>query len=69
MQEIQPRDTNDFFNSARELDTHHGDNDVQATHTPSNNSGESYREGEICSSLVQFKIITGLLTAELDLSC
>lgn len=40
LQEIQPRDTNDFFNSARELDTHLGDDDMQATHTPSHISGE-----------------------------
>ncbi|XP_042358035.1 thyroid adenoma-associated protein [Plectropomus leopardus] len=46
LQEIQPRDTNDFFTSARELDTHHGDDHTksQSTHTPSPNTGsESYR--------------------------
>lgn len=42
LQEIQPRDTNDFFTSARELDTHPGDDDTQTrtTHTPSLNTGE-----------------------------
>ncbi|CAJ1066908.1 thyroid adenoma-associated protein [Xyrichtys novacula] len=41
LQEIQPRDTNDFFTSARELDTHPEDNQ---THTPSlNTGGEGYR--------------------------
>lgn len=38
--EIQPRDTNDFFTSARELDTHRRDGDTQnqTSHTP--NTGE-----------------------------
>ncbi|XP_039994968.1 thyroid adenoma-associated protein isoform X2 [Xiphias gladius] len=41
LQEIQPRDTNDFFTSARELDTHHGDDH---THTTSlDTGGEGYR--------------------------
>ncbi|XP_034080889.1 thyroid adenoma-associated protein isoform X3 [Gymnodraco acuticeps] len=35
LQEIQPRDSNDFFTSARELDTHTGDDQTQTTHTPS----------------------------------
>uniref|UniRef100_A0A4W6FWN5 tRNA (32-2'-O)-methyltransferase regulator THADA n=1 Tax=Lates calcarifer TaxID=8187 RepID=A0A4W6FWN5_LATCA len=46
LQEIQPRDTNDFFTSARQLDTHHGDDQTQSqtTHTPSlDTGGESYR--------------------------
>ncbi|XP_044070655.1 thyroid adenoma-associated protein isoform X3 [Siniperca chuatsi] len=46
LQEIQPRDTNDFFTSTRELDTHHGDDDTQTqtTHTPSLDTGsEGYR--------------------------
>ncbi|KAM7385101.1 hypothetical protein PAMP_001198 [Pampus punctatissimus] len=46
LQEIQPRDTNDFFNSARELDTHDGDDHTktQITHTPSlHTGGEGYR--------------------------
>ncbi|XP_037638453.1 thyroid adenoma-associated protein [Sebastes umbrosus] len=46
LQEIQPRDTNDFFTSARELDSHHGDDhtQTQTTHTSSLNAGgESYR--------------------------
>lgn len=46
LQEIQPRDTNDFFTSARELDTHHGDDhtQIQTTHTPSlEKGGEGYR--------------------------
>ncbi|XP_042288889.1 thyroid adenoma-associated protein isoform X2 [Thunnus maccoyii] len=46
LQEIQPRDTNDFFNNARELDTHDGDDDAQTqtTHTPSlDTGGEGYR--------------------------
>ncbi|XP_030603636.1 thyroid adenoma-associated protein isoform X2 [Archocentrus centrarchus] len=41
LQEIQPRDTNDFFTSARELDTQQGDDH---THTPSTGTGgEGYR--------------------------
>ncbi len=42
LQEIQPRDTNDFFTSARELDTHHGDDhtQTQTTHTPLLETGE-----------------------------
>ncbi|XP_069001377.1 thyroid adenoma-associated protein [Embiotoca jacksoni] len=46
LQEIQPRDTNDFFTSARELDTHQGDDrtQTQTTHTPSfDTGGEGYR--------------------------
>ncbi|XP_017296045.1 thyroid adenoma-associated protein isoform X2 [Kryptolebias marmoratus] len=46
LQEIQPRDTNDFFSSARELDTHQGDDlsPFQTTHTPSISTGsEAYR--------------------------
>uniref|UniRef100_A0A8C4DGL9 tRNA (32-2'-O)-methyltransferase regulator THADA n=1 Tax=Dicentrarchus labrax TaxID=13489 RepID=A0A8C4DGL9_DICLA len=44
LQEIQPRDTNDFFTSARELDTHPGDTQTQTTHTPSlDTGGEGYR--------------------------
>ncbi|XP_029306193.1 thyroid adenoma-associated protein [Cottoperca gobio] len=46
LQEIQPRDTNDFFTSSRELDTHRGDDhtQTQTTHTPSlNTGGEGYR--------------------------
>ncbi|XP_040906443.1 thyroid adenoma-associated protein [Toxotes jaculatrix] len=47
LQEIQPRDTNDFFTNARELDTHHGDENntqCQTTHTPSLDAGgEGYR--------------------------
>ncbi|KAM7408173.1 hypothetical protein PAMA_002048 [Pampus argenteus] len=46
LQEIQPRDTNDFFNNARELDTHDGDDhtQTQTTHTPSlDTGGEGYR--------------------------
>ncbi|XP_034753231.1 thyroid adenoma-associated protein isoform X2 [Etheostoma cragini] len=46
LQEIQPRDTNDFFTRARELDTHRGDDhtQIQTTHTPSpNTGGEGYR--------------------------
>ncbi|XP_071780883.2 thyroid adenoma-associated protein [Centroberyx gerrardi] len=47
LQEIQPRDSNDFFTSARELDAHHGDDDThtQTTHTPTpdNSGGEGYR--------------------------
>uniref|UniRef100_I3J4G4 tRNA (32-2'-O)-methyltransferase regulator THADA n=1 Tax=Oreochromis niloticus TaxID=8128 RepID=I3J4G4_ORENI len=41
LQEIQPRDTNDFFTSARELDTQQGDSHTQ---TPSlDTGGEGYR--------------------------
>ncbi|XP_059214737.1 thyroid adenoma-associated protein [Centropristis striata] len=46
LQEIQPRDTNDFFTSARELDTQRADDHTQTknTHTPSlNTGGEGYR--------------------------
>ncbi|XP_049927427.1 thyroid adenoma-associated protein [Epinephelus moara] len=46
LQEIQPRDTNDFFTSARELETHHGEDhtQTQTAHTPSlNTGGEGYR--------------------------
>uniref|UniRef100_A0A3B4WC26 tRNA (32-2'-O)-methyltransferase regulator THADA n=1 Tax=Seriola lalandi dorsalis TaxID=1841481 RepID=A0A3B4WC26_SERLL len=46
LQEIQPRDTNDFFTSARELDTHHGDDHTQSqtTHISSlDTGGEGYR--------------------------
>lgn len=46
LQEIQPRDTNDFFTSARELDTQPGDDHTltQKTHTPSlDTGGEGYR--------------------------
>ncbi|XP_060943826.1 thyroid adenoma-associated protein [Limanda limanda] len=44
LQEIQPRDTNDFFDSARELDAHQGDDHSQTSHTPSlNTGGEGYR--------------------------
>ncbi|XP_031732003.1 thyroid adenoma-associated protein [Anarrhichthys ocellatus] len=45
LQEIQPRDTNDFFTSARELDTAHCDHTQTRTpHTPSlNTGGEGYR--------------------------
>ncbi|XP_035807135.2 thyroid adenoma-associated protein isoform X2 [Amphiprion ocellaris] len=46
LQEIQPRDTNDFFTRARELDTHQEDDctPTQTTHTPSlNTGGEGYR--------------------------
>ncbi|KAM3863138.1 thyroid adenoma-associated protein [Diretmus argenteus] len=47
LQEIQPRDSNDFFTSARELDTHTGDHHThaQTTHTPTrgNAGGEGYR--------------------------
>lgn len=41
LQEIQPRDTNDFFMSARELDTQPGDDHAQTqkTHTPSLDTG------------------------------
>lgn len=42
LQEIQPRDTNDFFTSARELDTHQEDDHTQSqtTHTPSLDRGQ-----------------------------
>ncbi|XP_061693127.1 thyroid adenoma-associated protein isoform X2 [Syngnathoides biaculeatus] len=46
MQEIQPRDTNDFFTSARELDTHdeEDEEETQTTHTVSpHTGGEGYR--------------------------
>ncbi|XP_062257166.1 thyroid adenoma-associated protein isoform X1 [Platichthys flesus] len=46
LQEIQPRDTNDFFDSARELDAHQGDDHThsQTSRTPSlNTGGEGYR--------------------------
>ncbi|KAM6956245.1 thyroid adenoma-associated protein [Aplochiton taeniatus] len=40
LQEIQPRDTNDFFTSARELDTQSGG---EEDHTHHSGSGEGYR--------------------------
>ncbi|KAK2823947.1 hypothetical protein Q5P01_021122 [Channa striata] len=46
LQEIQPRDTNDFFTSARELDKPHEDDHThcKTPHTPSlNKGGEGYR--------------------------
>ncbi|XP_026211398.1 thyroid adenoma-associated protein [Anabas testudineus] len=46
LQEIQPRDTNDFFTSARELNTHQEDDHTrrQTPHTPLlNTGGEGYR--------------------------
>ncbi|KAM4729595.1 thyroid adenoma-associated protein isoform 2-T4 [Anableps anableps] len=46
LQEIQPRDSNDFFNSARELETPQGDDRTQppTRHTPPPNAdGEDYR--------------------------
>ncbi|XP_029030898.1 thyroid adenoma-associated protein [Betta splendens] len=46
LQEIQPRDTNDFFTSTRELDTHQKDDQTQCptTHSSSVNTvGEGYR--------------------------
>lgn len=41
LQEIQPRDTNDFFTSARELEAHCEDDDSQAgtTNRLSQNAG------------------------------
>ncbi|XP_077468779.1 thyroid adenoma-associated protein isoform X1 [Stigmatopora argus] len=46
LQEIQPRDTNDFFNSARELDTH-DEEEQEETHTKTqvalDTDGEGYR--------------------------
>ncbi|XP_041865612.1 thyroid adenoma-associated protein [Melanotaenia boesemani] len=44
LQEIQPRDSNDFFNNARELDTNLGDDHTQTTHMPPlHTGGEGYR--------------------------
>uniref|UniRef100_A0A3Q2TPU4 tRNA (32-2'-O)-methyltransferase regulator THADA n=1 Tax=Fundulus heteroclitus TaxID=8078 RepID=A0A3Q2TPU4_FUNHE len=46
LQEIQPRDTNDFFNSARELETAQGEDQPgsKTPHTPPRNAdGEGYR--------------------------
>lgn len=40
LQEIQPRDTNDFFTSARELNTERMD-DRHSTRTPTLNTGQS----------------------------
>lgn len=37
LQEIQPKDTNDFFTSARELDSQQGDDHM---HAPSLETGE-----------------------------
>ncbi|XP_056902918.1 thyroid adenoma-associated protein isoform X1 [Takifugu flavidus] len=73
LQEIQPRDTNDFFNSARELDTHQGDND---THTPSHISGdEGYRVTAqmvlVCCwrSMKEVAMLLGQLCQSLPLHC
>lgn len=40
LQEIQPRDTNDFFTDARELED--GDDQQQKTHTASLDTGEFF---------------------------
>uniref|UniRef100_A0A674NJE3 tRNA (32-2'-O)-methyltransferase regulator THADA n=1 Tax=Takifugu rubripes TaxID=31033 RepID=A0A674NJE3_TAKRU len=73
LQEIQPRDTNDFFNSARELDTHQGDDD---THTPSHISGdEGYRVTAqmvlVCCwrSMKEVAMLLGQLCQSLPLHC
>ncbi|KAI4812653.1 hypothetical protein KUCAC02_024023, partial [Chaenocephalus aceratus] len=47
LQEIQPRDSNDFFTSARELDTHTGDDQTQTTHTPSLNTVSDFVRSSI----------------------
>ncbi|KAM9847598.1 thyroid adenoma-associated protein [Aulostomus maculatus] len=46
LQEIQPRDTNDFFTSARQLDTHNGEDQTQTQTTQMSSpatGGEGYR--------------------------
>ncbi|KAM9726802.1 thyroid adenoma-associated protein isoform 2-T3 [Menidia menidia] len=44
LQEIQPRDTNDFFTNARELEANQGGDQTETTHPPPfNTGGEGYR--------------------------
>uniref|UniRef100_A0A8C3AY65 tRNA (32-2'-O)-methyltransferase regulator THADA n=1 Tax=Cyclopterus lumpus TaxID=8103 RepID=A0A8C3AY65_CYCLU len=77
LQEIQPRDTNDFFTSARELDTHCVDDRTQTTHTPSANTGESegYRVTAqmvlVCCwrSMKEVAMLLGQLCQSMPLRC
>ncbi|KAK1905777.1 Thyroid adenoma-associated protein like [Dissostichus eleginoides] len=76
LQEIQPRDSNDFFTSARELDTHTGDDQTQTTHTPSlNTGGEGYRVTAqmvlVCCwrSMKEVAMLLGQLCQSLPLHC
>ncbi|KAF0027160.1 hypothetical protein F2P81_019901 [Scophthalmus maximus] len=78
LQEIQPRDTNDFFTSARELDTHHGDDHThsQTSHTPSlDTGGEGYRVTAqmvlVCCwrSMKEVAMLLGQLCQSLPLHC
>ncbi|KAK5853649.1 hypothetical protein PBY51_014784 [Eleginops maclovinus] len=76
LQEIQPRDSNDFFNSARELDTHTEDDQTQITHTPPlNTGGEGYRVTAqmvlVCCwrSMKEVAMLLGQLCQSLPLHC
>ncbi|XP_037321311.2 thyroid adenoma-associated protein [Pungitius pungitius] len=78
LQEIQPRDTNDFFTSARELDTERVDNRPQtgSTRTPALNSGgEGYRVTAqmvlVCCwrSMKEVAMLLGQLCQSLPLHC
>ncbi|XP_070697363.1 thyroid adenoma-associated protein [Pempheris klunzingeri] len=78
LQEIQPRDTNDFFTSARELDTHQGGDDTQTpnAHTQSlNTGGEGYRVTAqmvlVCCwrSMKEVAMLLGQLCQSLPLHC
>ncbi|XP_034407358.1 thyroid adenoma-associated protein [Cyclopterus lumpus] len=76
LQEIQPRDTNDFFTSARELDTHCVDDRTQTTHTPSANTGaEGYRVTAqmvlVCCwrSMKEVAMLLGQLCQSMPLRC
>uniref|UniRef100_A0A672GSU6 tRNA (32-2'-O)-methyltransferase regulator THADA n=1 Tax=Salarias fasciatus TaxID=181472 RepID=A0A672GSU6_SALFA len=75
LQEIQPRDTNDFFTSARQLETHQGD--PQNSHTPSLQAagGEGYRVTAqmvlVCCwrSMKEVAMLLGQLCQTLPLRC
>ncbi|XP_076016993.1 thyroid adenoma-associated protein [Genypterus blacodes] len=78
LQEIQPRDTNDFFTSPRELDTHQGEDHTQgqSTHTPSlDTGGEGYRVTAqmvlVCCwrSMKEVSMLLGQLCQSLPLHC
>uniref|UniRef100_G3NDT1 tRNA (32-2'-O)-methyltransferase regulator THADA n=1 Tax=Gasterosteus aculeatus aculeatus TaxID=481459 RepID=G3NDT1_GASAC len=75
LQEIQPRDTNDFFTSARELNTERMD-DRHSTRTPTlNTGGEGYRVTAqmvlVCCwrSMKEVAMLLGQLCQSLPLHC
>ncbi|XP_068423389.1 thyroid adenoma-associated protein [Clinocottus analis] len=78
LQEIQPRDTNDFFTCARELDTHcvNDRTQTQTTHTASSNTGdEGYRVTAqmvlVCCwrSMKEVAMLLGQLCQSMPLCC